>query len=54
VIILVPADTAVTSPVELTVATEGVVELQVTAVVMFWVVGRFALPKVPIAVNCAV
>ena len=27
---------------------------QVTAVVMFWVDGRFALPNVPIAVNCAV
>jgi hypothetical protein len=53
-IAVVPADTAVTSPVALTVATEGVVELQVTVVVMFCVDGCFALPNVPTAVNCAV
>jgi hypothetical protein len=54
VIVAVPAATAVTSPAGLTVATDGVVELQVTVLVMFCVVGWFALPNVPIAVNCAV
>jgi hypothetical protein len=52
--VVVPADTAVTSPVALTVATAGVVELQVTVLVMSCVLGRFALPNVPIAVNCVV
>jgi hypothetical protein len=54
VIVAVPAATAVTSPAGLTVATVGMVELQVTVLVMFCVDGCFALPNVPIAVNCAV
>jgi hypothetical protein len=54
VIVVVPAATAVTTPEALTVATEGAVEVQVTPLVMFCVVGCFALPNVPIAVNCAV
>ena len=41
-------------PAALMVATEGTLEVQVTEVVMFWVVEFFALPNVPIAVNCAV
>jgi hypothetical protein len=53
-IVVEPAATAVTSPVALTVATDGDVEDQVTAVVMFWVDGCFALPNVPVAVSCAV
>jgi hypothetical protein len=44
VIVVVPAPTAVTSPEELTVATEGALEFQVTWLVMFWVEGWFALP----------
>jgi hypothetical protein len=52
--VVVPAATAVTSPVELTVATVGVVELQVTVLVMFCFVGCAALPNVPYAVNCVV
>jgi hypothetical protein len=52
--VVVPAETAVTIPVVLTVATEGVAELHVTVVDMFCFVGRFALPNVPYAVNCAV
>jgi hypothetical protein len=54
VIVVVPADTAVTSPEALTVATAGVLEVQVTVLVMFCVEGRLALPNVPIAVNCTV
>jgi hypothetical protein len=54
VIVVVPAATAVTSPVALTVATEEVVEVQVTVLVMSCVEGCFALPNVPIAVNCVV
>jgi hypothetical protein len=54
VIVVVPAATAVTSPVALTVATVGELELQVTVLVMFCVEGRLALPNVPIAVNCVV
>jgi hypothetical protein len=42
--VVVPALTAVTSPEVLTVATAGVVELQVTKLVMFWVDACFALP----------
>jgi hypothetical protein len=53
-IVVEPAATAVTSPVALTVATEGVVELQVTVLVMSCVDGCFALPNVPTAVNCPV
>jgi hypothetical protein len=53
-IVVVPAETAVTIPVVLTVATEGVAELHVTVLVMFCFVGRDALPKVPYAVNCEV
>jgi hypothetical protein len=54
VIVVVPKLTPVAIPAALMVATEGTLELQVTELVMFWVVGFFALPKVPIAVNCAV
>jgi hypothetical protein len=55
VIVVVPAPTAVASPVlGPTVATEGTLEVQVTEVVMFCVERDFALPNVPVAVNCAV
>jgi hypothetical protein len=54
VIVVVPALIAVATPAELTVATAGVVELQVTTLVMFCVEGCFALPYVPVAVNCVV
>ena len=54
VIVVVPALTAVTIPDASTVATAGVVELQVTKLVMFWVEGCFPLPYVPVAVSCAV
>jgi hypothetical protein len=54
VIVVVPAPTPVAKPAALMVATEGTLEVQVTELVMFWVVSLFALPKVPIAVNCAV
>jgi hypothetical protein len=52
--VVVPAETAVTIPVVLTFATDGVLELQDTVLVMFCLVVCFALPKVPYAVNCAV
>jgi len=52
VIVVVPALTAVATPEALTVATEGVLEVQVTAFVTFFVEGCFALPYVPTAVNC--
>jgi hypothetical protein len=39
VIVVVPAATAVTSPVALTLATVGTVEVQVTVLVMFCVEG---------------
>jgi hypothetical protein len=54
VIVVVPAPTAVAIPAALIVATEGTLEVQATELVMFWVVAFFALPKVPVAVNCAV
>jgi hypothetical protein len=54
VMVVVPAPTAVAIPALLMVATEGTLEVQVTEPVMFWVEEFFALPKVPIAVNCAV
>jgi hypothetical protein len=54
VTIVEPAPIAVTSPVALTVATAGVVELQVTVLVIFCVEGCIALPNVPTAVICAV
>jgi hypothetical protein len=44
VIVVVPAVTAVTSPEALTVATEGVVEVQFTPLVMFCVDRCFELP----------
>jgi hypothetical protein len=44
VIVVVPALTAVATPEALTVATAGVVEVQVTRLVTFWVEGCFALP----------
>jgi hypothetical protein len=53
-IVVVPAAIAVTIPVVLTVATEGVVELHVTVLVRFCFVVCAALPKVPYALNCAV
>jgi len=54
VIVVVPAPTAVTRPAELTVATAGVVELQITRLVTFCVEGCFALPYVPVALSCVV
>jgi hypothetical protein len=54
VMIVDPALTAVASPEALTVATEGVLEVQVTVLVTSCVEGRFALPYIPTAVNCAV
>jgi hypothetical protein len=54
VIVVVPAPTAVAMPAELMVATEGTLEVQVTELVMFWVVRCFVLPNVPTAVNCTV
>jgi len=54
VIVVVPAPTAVATPAALIVATAGTLEVHVTELVMFCVVGCFALPNVPIAVNCAV
>jgi hypothetical protein len=54
VIVVVPKLTAVTMPAALMVATDGTLEVQVTELVMFWVDRFFALPNVPIAVNCAV
>ena len=50
----VPALTPVTTPAGLTVATPGMVEVQVTRLVIFCVVGWDALPNVPVAVNCKV
>jgi len=44
VIVVVPALTAVTKPVEFTVATAGAVEVQVNPVVTFCVLGWFPLP----------
>jgi hypothetical protein len=44
VIVVVPAPTAVAIPAALMVATEGTLEVQVTELVMFCVVGSFALP----------
>jgi hypothetical protein len=52
--VVVPAETAVTIPVVLTVATDGLLEFHVTVLVMFCLVACVALPKVPYAVNCAV
>ena len=53
-IVVVPAPTAVAMPAALIVATEGTLDVQVTELVMFWVERFFELPKVPVAVNCAV
>jgi hypothetical protein len=54
VMIVEPALTAVATPEALTVATEGLLETQVTPVVTFCVEAWFALPYVPTAVSCAV
>jgi hypothetical protein len=54
VIVVVPAPTAVAIPAALMPATEGTLEVQVTELVMFCVDEFFALPNVPVAVNCAV
>jgi hypothetical protein len=54
VMVVVPAPTPVTSPEEFTVATAGFVAVQFTPLVIFAVEGCFALPYVPVAVNCAV
>lgn len=53
--VAVPAETAVTSPVELMVALAGAFDAQVTIVVTSWVLGG-CLPWVmmPVALNCAV
>ena len=44
VMVVVPAPTAVATPEALTVATDGVLEVQVTMLVTFCVVWWFALP----------
>ena len=49
VMVVVPAVRAVARPLRLTVATEVSDELQVTCVVISWVVPS---EKVPVAVNC--
>jgi hypothetical protein len=54
VIVVVPKLTAVAIPAALMVATAGTLDVQITELVMFWVVVFFALPKVPIAVNWTV
>jgi hypothetical protein len=54
VIVVVPVPAAVATPEALTVATEGALEVQFTALVIFRVEGCFALPYVPTAVNCVV
>jgi hypothetical protein len=54
VIVVVPAPTAVITPEELTVATEGEVETQFTPLVTSLVERCFELPNVPITVSCAV
>jgi hypothetical protein len=54
VIVVVPGPTAVATPEALMVATEGTLEFHVTELVISPVVACFALPKVPIALNCAV
>ena len=54
VITALPALTAVTRPEPLTVATPGVLELQVAVPVTFWVLACDELPKVPVAVSWAV
>jgi hypothetical protein len=51
VIVVDPAATAVTRPAELTVATDGALEVQVTPDVIACVVAWFALPNVPVALN---
>ena len=52
VMIVEPALTAVATPEALTVATAGTLEVQVTELTTFCVEGLFALPYVPMAVNC--
>jgi hypothetical protein len=42
--VAVPGPMAVTNPEASTLATAGLLEVQVTPVVTFWVEGRFALP----------
>jgi hypothetical protein len=54
VTVVVPALRAVATPEELTVATEGTLEVQLAVSVMFCVEEWLALPYVPTAVNCAV
>ena len=54
VIVVVPAPTAVAIPEAFTVATEGVLEVQVTPLNTVFDVGCFALPYVPTALNCVV
>ncbi len=54
VMVVVPAVAAVTSPVLLTVATAGLLEVQLTPAVTSPVVGCLALPNVPVTANCVV
>src|ERR1035438_3303997 len=61
VIIVLPADTPVTKPEALTVATAALEELQITVLVRSWVLVMGVHPpqiigveKVPVAVNCNV
>jgi hypothetical protein len=56
VIVVVPAETPVATPVALTVATPGTLEVQVAESVRSCVVEGWLLPwpKTPVAVNCAV
>ena len=55
VMLAVPADTAVATPLELTVAIAGAFEVHVTIVVTFCVLdGCFPWAMIPVAVSCAV
>jgi hypothetical protein len=56
VIVVVPADTPVATPVALIVATAGTLDVQVAESVRSWVVEGwlFPWPKIPVAVNWAV
>lgn len=54
VMTVVPALTPVATPEELTVATAGTLEVQVTVPVIFSVDEWLEFPYVPMAVNCAV
>jgi len=52
--VVVPAASVVARPEALIVATDGLLEVQVTPSVTSWVEGWLALPYVPTATNCTV